>query len=189
MKLKISLLTSLTFLLVACPSKEEDIYINIDNLGIQATCFNDKENLKDTVICEDEFIIYLDFKTSQIAQTTSFSSAVGVAYATYEPIVYLNNNVIKCRISNTEVFDNHPKGTEVNNYFELYIDNSNWIHDLSMIEGINEAARLQYFQNIRPYLKLKDHIDYDGKIVVKLELSDGKELSDTTNIIKIIKAD
>lgn len=187
MKLKITLLISLAFLLVACPSKEEDIYIDLNNLNVQASCYNNVNDFVDTVICEDEFIIYLDFKTSRIAQKASFCSNVGVAYAAYEPIVYLQNKVIKCRVLNTEVFANHPIGTEVNNYFELCIDNSNWIHDLSMIEGINEAAKLQYSQSIRPYLKLKNHIDYDGKIVVKLELSDGKELSDTTNVIKTIK--
>ena len=172
------------FLMVACPAPKEDIYINLNSFDIQASCSNRENDFSDTITCSDTFKIYLDFSSSQITQSARSSTGIGVAYAAQAPFVYLQNDVIRCSILNTEAFDNYPKETEMNDYFELCIDNSNWIHNLSLIEGINESARLQYFQNIRPYLKLIDSINYEGKIVVQLELSNGTQLSDSTqNII------
>ncbi len=186
MKLKLVLLIMLTFLLVACPSKEEDIYINLNSFNIQASCSNSEKDLKDTIVCEDEFKIYLDFKSSEIAQSTNFSSQVGVAYASYVPFIYLKNKVKKCNITNTNEFNNLAINTEINNYFELCIDNSEWLNDLSLVEGINESAKFQYNQNEKSYLKLKHNssLNYSGMFIIELELSDGTLLSDSTqNVI------
>jgi hypothetical protein len=191
MKLKIAILISLTFLLVACPSKEEDIYINLNSFSIQASCSNSENDLNDTVTCEDVFKIYLDFGSSPIVQSTFFPTNVGVAYASYEPIIYLQNKVEKCTIVNTAKFNNHAVNTKMNNHFELCIDNSKWINELSMVEGINESVKLQYKNNVEPFLKLNHNssFNYSGKFVVQLELSDGTLLSDTTQnvIINISK--
>jgi len=176
MKLKILLLIPLTFLLVACPSEENDIYLTINSFTVQDSCFNN----------ENEFKIYLDFRSSEIAQSTSFSSNIGVAYASYEPFIYLKNKVEKCTITNTKEFNNLAVNTEISNYFELSIDNSEWINELSLVEGINESIKLQYNKNERPYLKLKHNssLDYSGAFIIELELSDGTLLSDSTqNVI------
>jgi len=186
MKLKITLLISLTFILVACPSKKEDIYINLNSFIIQASCSNSENDINDTIICNDVFKISLDFGSSPIAHST-FSTTAGVAYAAYEPIVYLQNKVSKCTIVNTEEFNNHGENTEITNQFELCIDNSNWINELTMVEGINESVKLQYKNNVKPYFKLNSNssIKYSGKFAVQLELSDGTLFSDTTQYVLI----
>lgn len=71
--------------------------------------------------------------------------------------------------------------------FELCIDNSNWINELTLVEGINESVKLQYKNNVKPYLKLisNSSIKYSGKFAVQLELSDGTLFSDTTQYIII----
>jgi hypothetical protein len=187
MKLKLILFISITFLLVACPSKEEDIYINLNSFNVQASCSNSENDLSDTIICNDIFKIYLDFGSSPIAQSAFFSTNVGVAYAAYEPIVSLQSKVSKCTIVNTEEFNNHGKNTDITNQFELCIDNSNWINELTIVEGINESVKLQYRNNVKPYLKLNSNpnIKYSGKFAVELELSDGTLFSDTTQYVII----
>ena len=129
----------------------------------------------------------MDFGSSPIAQSAFFSTNVGVAYEAYEPIVFLQSKVSKCTIVNTEELNNHVKNTDITNQFELCIDNSNWINELTIVEGINESVKLQYRNNVKPYLKLNSNpnIKYSGKFAVELELSEGTLFSDTTQYVII----
>lgn len=185
MKLKFALLIPLTFLLVACPSEEDDIYINLNNLNIQISCLSNENDLSNTITCEDEFKIYLDFESSEIAQAPVSLSNIGVAYAAYEPLIYLQNKVEKCNITNIEEFNDLAANTEVTKFFDLCIDNSEWIEDLSLVEGINESVILQYKTDAKPYLKLNHNLNYSGRFIVEFELSDGTILSDSTQYFSI----
>ena len=191
MNMKLKLLIPLTFLLVACPSEEENIYINLNNLNIQISCSSNENDISNTIACEDEFKIYLDFESTEIAQAPVFFSNIGVAYAAYEPFIYLQNKVKKCSITNTGKFNDLAVNTEINGFFDLCIDNSEWIEDLSLVEGINEAVKLQYKTDEKPYLKMNHNLslNYSGKFIVQLELSDGTILLDSTQnfIINIIE--
>ena len=187
MKLKITLLISLTFLMVACPSKKEDLYINFNTLNIEASCSTNEDVITELVTCEDNFKIYLDFESSLVAKSTFLTKNIGAALAVYEPVTYLQNKVEKCVILNTNEFDSLPHNTEINSYFTLYLDDYNWINDLSMIEGINESVKIQYKNNIKPYLNLNENFNYSGKFILQLKLTDGTLLVDSTENIVLKK--
>jgi len=191
MKLKITLLLALSFFIIACPQKKEDIYINIDKLDIEASCLTEND-LEDTITCENNFQIYLNFKSSPLTKTHFFikntgSAYAGVAYAAYEPRTLVKNKVEKCIILNTKNLDDQKSYSEITNYFELFLDDSKWINDLSIVEGINEIVSLQYNDIIKPSFKLnnKSKLNYSGKFIVQMQLTDGSLLSDTTNYINL----
>lgn len=191
MKLKITLLIAFSFFIIACPQKKEDIYINIDKLDIEASCLSEN-GLEDTIICENNFQIYLNFKSSPLTTTHFFTkntgnAYAGVAYAAYEPRTLVENKVEKCIILNTKKLDDHESYSEITNYFELFLDDSKWINDLSMLEGINEIVSLQYNEIIKPYFKLNNQskFNYSGKFIVQMQLTNGSLLSDTTNYVNI----
>lgn len=192
MKLKITILGMLMFCLVGCPSKKEDSFIRLDSLSVNSSCVRNEISIKDTVKCDDEFKIYLDFSSSLIANmnfsTKNIGSAnAGIAYAAYEPETYLKNRVERYSILNTEKFEKDSANKDLSRYFNLIVDDSKWVNELPILEAINECILLQYNSNTRSYLKFNSNSNftYSGKFNVVLELSDGSLLSDSTGYVII----